>query len=58
MREEINFPSVHSGVKLERYFEFVQPARNDLSTFLGVLQRDDEALERGFFVGAHFLEWK
>ena len=58
VREEIDFSSIHPGVELERYVEFVQPTRDDLATLRGVLQRNDEAVEERFFVRIHFLKWK
>jgi hypothetical protein len=55
VREEIDFSSIDPGVELERDSEFVKSIRDSFSALFGVLQRDDEAVEGGFFAETHFL---
>ena len=54
MRKEIDFSSVHTGVKLEWHFKFVQSSRNDVSTLLGVFECDDEAMPMAVFIRMHY----
>jgi len=53
MGKEIHFSSVHPRVELEGHFKFSQASRNEISTFLGVFECDDEAMPKAIFVRIH-----
>ncbi|OYY81787.1 MAG: hypothetical protein B7X91_04560 [Hydrogenophilales bacterium 17-64-11] len=57
LRGPILLPST-PGWNSKGIFEFAEPARNGLSVFFEVFQRDGEAVVELFFLGTHIPGWK